>query len=183
MGLSFYRFRGAEGRIYGADLLGAGIGALSVLALLFVLSPMNALGLAGALGLAAASIAIFRQPGQSRRWAVLALVAAVAVPVALPLGWAELELSPYKGLSQSLRVAGARVIDRRSSPLGEVTVVENFEIPFRYAPGLGRGPRRGDIRSCFSRPSRLNQVPSSFEVPAYMLCHADLAAYPRNSAR
>ena len=97
MGLSFCRFRGAEGRIYGADLLGAGIGALSVLALLFVLSPMNALGLAGALGLAAASIAIFRQPGQSRRWAVLALVAAVAVPVALPLGWAELELSPYKG--------------------------------------------------------------------------------------
>ena len=148
MGLSFYRFRGAEGRIYGADLLGAGIGALSVLALLFVLSPMNALGLAGALGLAAASIAIFRQPGQSRRWAVLALVAAVAVPVALPLGWAELELSPYKGLSQSRRVAGARVIDRRSSPLGEVTVVENFEIPFRYAPGLS-------LNSPFEPPAQL----------------------------
>ena len=148
VGLSFYRFRGAEGRIYGADLLGAGIGALSVLALLFVLSPMNALGLAGALGLAAASIALFRQPGRSRRWAVLALVAAVAVPVALPLGWAELELSPYKGLSQSLRVAGARVIDRRSSPLGEVTVVENFEIPFRYAPGLS-------LNSPFEPPAQL----------------------------
>ena len=118
---------------------------------------MNALGLAGALGLAAASIAIFRQPGQSRCWAVLALVAAVAVPVALPLGWAELELSPYKGLSQSLRVAGARVIDRRSSPLGEVTVVENFEIPFRYAPASASTARLSLRRS--SRFSRMGARP------------------------
>ena len=136
VGLSFYRFGGRESRIYGADLLGAGTGALAVLVVLFVLAPPAALKIAGALGLAAAGLALMQGSPRTRRWAALPFAAAVAFPALLPEAWTELRLSPYKGLSQALQVAGARVVDRRSSPLGEVTVLENRRIPFRYAPGL-----------------------------------------------
>ena len=136
VGLSFYRFRGSEGRIYGADLLGAGVGALTVLGILFFVVPMDALKLVGGLGLASAGLALLQRPGIGRRWAALPLLAAVAVPATLPTAWTALQLSPYKGLNQSLLVAGAAELNRRSSPLGEVIVLENREIPFRYAPGL-----------------------------------------------
>ena len=54
----------------------------------------------------------------------------------VPKSWTELELSPYKGLSQTLRITGTRVVSQRSSPLGLITVVESPVIPFRHAPGL-----------------------------------------------
>ncbi len=39
-------------------------------------------------------------------------------------------------MSQTLRIAGAHVVDEQSSPLGQITVVENTRIPFRHAPGM-----------------------------------------------
>mgnify|MGYP006231246289 CR=1 FL=1 len=48
----------------------------------------------------------------------------------------ELNLSPYKGLAQTLQIQGARVIETRSSPLGRLTVVESDQVPLRHAPGL-----------------------------------------------
>ena len=55
---------------------------------------------------------------------------------ALPPAWTALQLSPYKGLSQALRVPGAVVEVERSSPLGLLSAVRSPEIPFRHAPGL-----------------------------------------------
>ncbi len=45
-------------------------------------------------------------------------------------------MSPYKQLSQTLRIPGARVVEQRFSPLGMVSVVESPLIPLRHAPGL-----------------------------------------------
>ena len=47
-----------------------------------------------------------------------------------------LEMSPYKGLSQTLRVKDSRIVAQRSSPLGLLSVVESPTIPLRHAPGL-----------------------------------------------
>lgn len=128
-------------QLYGADILGAGLGSLGLLALLFFLHPADALRAVCALGLAAASLAAW--PATKRRAAALAL-AALAGPWLLPAPVLGLRVSDYKDLSQALRVKGARVVAQRVSPLGVVTAVASPLAPLRHAPGLslnaGGGP-------------------------------------------
>jgi SAM-dependent methyltransferase len=134
--LTFTRFAAEPHRIYSFDILGAGAGALGILAALFVLAPPDALRLIGALGFAAAALAALRMHPQRRALAAALLVAAAIVAVGLPSSWTALQPSPYKDLSQTLAIKGARVVAERSSPMGLVTVVESPLIPFRYAPGM-----------------------------------------------
>ncbi len=136
IGLSFYRFRDRVGRIYASDLLGAGIGAAGVIVLLLALFPSEALLALAALGPLAAALAVLGS-AVNRRWLVVALLAATAAaPLLLPGPWTDLRMSPYKGLSQALRVSGAKVLEQRSSPFGLLSVVESRKVPFRHAPGL-----------------------------------------------
>jgi hypothetical protein len=134
--LTFTRFGGESHRIYSADILGAGAGSLAILAALFVASPTDALKLIGALGLAAAAIAALRCGLQPRALAVGLLGAAVVLPLGLPADWTRLNPSEYKDLAQMLEIDGTRVVAERSSPLGQVTVVESLRVPLRHAPGL-----------------------------------------------
>jgi len=122
-------------RIYAADLLGAGAGSLGIVLLLFAVFPVTALQVIGVLGLVAAIIASRELHMTQRRWPILALLGAVLL-IALPQPWLELQISPYKGLPQTLRIGGTRIIEERSSPLGLLTLVESQIIPLRHAPGL-----------------------------------------------
>jgi spermidine synthase len=45
-------------------------------------------------------------------------------------------MSPYKALSQTLRIPQTRIVEQRFSPLGLVSVVESALTPLRHAPGL-----------------------------------------------
>jgi Spermine/spermidine synthase domain len=76
---------------------------------------------------------------QSRIFVVMTSIISLTIVFTflLPKSWTELELSPYKGLSQTLRITGTKVVSHSSSPLGLITVVESPVIPFRHAPGLG----------------------------------------------
>lgn len=147
VGLALTRFAaaagGAAGRVYGADLVGAGSGAAAVIGFLFVLPPEEALLALGAAGLGAAALAVLEPPVVARRHGVgaallaLAAVGLVVVGPRTPLAsWVEPEVSQYKGLAGALRVPGVRVVEERSSPLGLVTVVESEDVPLRHAPGL-----------------------------------------------
>jgi spermidine synthase len=137
VGLALACFDLPVGRIYRADLLGAGLGALGILGVLFLVLPDRALQLVGALGLlAAALVSLAETRPRARLRAPLYAAGAVAMTFALPPAWTALQLSPYKGLSQALRVPGAVVEARRSSPLGLLAAVRSPEIPFRHAPGL-----------------------------------------------
>ncbi|UUZ67881.1 hypothetical protein LP416_26250 [Polaromonas sp. P2-4] len=129
-------FRGMVPRIYSFDILGAGAGSLGVVALLFVLSPADTLKLIGALGWVAAAVAWLECRG-TRHWRQAALLMVMAnLPLLLPQAWVEPAMSPYKELSQTLRIPEARVVVDQSSPLGLVSVVESPRIPLRHAPGL-----------------------------------------------
>ena len=137
VGVALACFAEPVGRIYRADLLGAGIGALGILGLLFLVMPSRALELVGALGLLAAALASIAEANRRARLRALAYAAgAVVTAFALPSAWTALQLSPYKGLSQALRVPGTAVEVERSSPLGLLSAVRSPEIPFRHAPGL-----------------------------------------------
>ena len=134
--LTFTRFAGEPHRIYSFDIIGAGAGSLGILVALFARPPADALLLVGALGLAASALAAWRT-GLRPRWLPLALLAAaLALPLALPTEWTRLRPSEYKELSQTLAVAGTRIVAERSSPLSVLTVVESARVPLRHAPGI-----------------------------------------------
>ena len=133
--LTFSRYRGRISEIYAADLFGAGLGSIFIIALLFLVFPQNILLLLGSIILAVPAIAWLELGLKFRRWAFIFLVLA-AIPLLLPSSWKVLAISPYKGLSLQMRIQGSRIVEERSSPLALLTVVENNKIPFRYAPGL-----------------------------------------------
>jgi len=132
--LTFSQYHKQLHRIYCFDLLGAGIGAAGIIALLFLVLPATALQVIGALGLLSATIACW-ELGIQPRWPALALLFAAAVMLS-PIGRFSLQVSEYKGLSQALRVLDAEQLDQRSSPLGQLTTVKSLSVPFRHSPGL-----------------------------------------------
>ncbi len=135
--LAFSRFGGDAPRLYGADILGAGVGALGVIALLMALPPMHALLAVAAVGLAAAATAYGLR--QRPAWGLLAAAAVLALA---PADWVQLRPLAYKDLTQTLRIMGTRVAAERSGPLGSITVVESPGVPFRHAPGLSLAAAR-----------------------------------------
>jgi spermidine synthase len=134
IGLALLQHRQDISRLYAADLLGAGLGSVAIVLLLFMAFPMTGLRVLAAVGMAAAALAGW----ELRRSRMLcgALLALAVLPLLLPAAWTPLQLSPYKGLSQTLQVKGSRLVAERSSPLGLLSVVASPEIPLRHAPGL-----------------------------------------------
>ena len=135
IGLALMRFRHSLARIYAADLIGAGIGAVGIIAILFLVPPATALRFISLLGFAAAAVLWLECRGRLRE-IVIALPIVAACLYALPGTWTEPLISPYKSLSQLLRVPGTRVIAERFSPLGMISVVESRTVPLRHVPGL-----------------------------------------------
>ena len=133
--LVFSRFDTQVHRVYSFDILGAGLGCLGIIVALFALSPVGALRLVSAAGMAAAALACV-ECRWHRRWLPAFLLVAAMVPAAVPGAGIALRPSEYKELNQLLRIGDARVVAQRSSPLGLVTVVESPSIPLRHAPGL-----------------------------------------------
>ncbi len=133
--MAFSRWHGMPSRIYSFDILGAGAGSLGVMGLLFLLAPHDALKVIAALGFAASALAWW-ECGSVRRWPAAALIACAGLTWLIPNSWVEPVMSPYKELSQTLRIPQARVIEQRFSPLGLVSVIESPLTPLRHAPGL-----------------------------------------------
>jgi predicted membrane-bound spermidine synthase len=133
-GLAFMRHGDDIPQLYGADLLGAGLGAAIAVALLWV--PVErALVLAATCGLLAAALASPRRVGSA-----LALVLTTGLLAALLMTRA---LAPpvneFKGLAKTLLVRDARIVAERQGPYGWLTVVESPRVPLRHAPGLSLG--------------------------------------------
>jgi SAM-dependent methyltransferase len=136
--LALARFREDIHRIYFFDLLGAGLGALGIVALLFVFPPWDCLAVLSAPGLAAAGLVrLDLNPWRSRAIGILLILCGAGFPLLWPQHGTFPAISPYKGLSGALLAPGAEVITQRFSPLGWLSVVESPVIPFRHAPGMG----------------------------------------------
>jgi spermidine synthase len=136
IGLIFFCFGTQAGRIYATDILGAGIGSISVIGLLFLLPPSKVLIALTALALFATAIAIV-ELGMRAKWLIGILLGfTLIVTVVLPDSWLRVQPSAYKDLNQALNITGAQIIEERSSPLGQIKVVKNSSIPFRHAPGM-----------------------------------------------
>jgi spermidine synthase len=164
IGLALMTCTGRVSAVYAADLLGAGLGSIGIVGVLFVLFPGSALKLLTALGAAAAGIAAVELGVRSvlvRGTALLGLLVALLVPAA----WLTPTMSPYKGLSEALQVSGTRIVEQRSSPLGLVSATEHTLIPLRHAPGLSLTasagpPAQVGIYVDGDGPSAITEVPA-----------------------
>ena len=122
LALALMRWHTGIGRVYAFDLAGAGLGGLLVMGLLLLVSPLHALVAIGLLALLSAAVGAYETGLRTgpRLFVTLALAAGVLLACGR---YAELLVSPYKSLSQTLRVPGTRVIEQESSPLGLLSVV------------------------------------------------------------
>lgn len=142
VGLALRELRPHIPRLYRADLFGAGAGAVTGVALLFVLSPDDCLRAVGAGGFAAGATAAvglgsFRGRFRGSPWGIAGL--GLALSLGWPASWLEPRPSEYKALSQTLHVSGAEIVSEAWSPLGHLAAVASPEVPFRHAPGLSLG--------------------------------------------
>ncbi|MEJ2214114.1 MAG: SAM-dependent methyltransferase [Gammaproteobacteria bacterium] len=133
--IAFMHFKAHLTKIYAADLIGAAAGSLGLIILLFFLLPQHALITIASVSVFAAILVLPSAPKSIAKKLLL-----LAIPVAVFIGYQltqiKLEMSPYKSLSQTLKIQGATIIHQRSSPLGLLSVIENNSVPFRHAPGL-----------------------------------------------
>jgi hypothetical protein len=119
-----------SGLIYGADLLGAGVGSIGILLLTALVAPERGIFLISALVLAASCILL----ASPLRTAAVVLFLATLTILLLQPEFGRLRISHYKGLEAALRYPGATHIRTCYSPDARVDI---FHSPAaRFAPGL-----------------------------------------------
>jgi len=135
IGLVFIRYKSDISKLYGANLLGSGLGSLGILFLLSLFFPESILLIISLFALLAAGIAIKEVEIRFNTPVIFLFLLTFATILFFGEGLT-LKMNPYKDLYQTLRIDGTKVITKRSSALEELTVVESREVPFRYVPGL-----------------------------------------------
>ena len=107
------------GRVYGADLLGAGAGSALVLGLMFVVHPFL---LVPALLIPLAAATLF---GPARRTALAGVLALVVCEAGL-LSFSQAAFNDFKAIYAPLHVPDSRVLAEVRSPRGLYTLLDDF---------------------------------------------------------
>ncbi len=136
MALTMMRFNQQIPLVYGIDLIGAGLGAVSIMALLQVLTPDTLLRVLAISGLSAGFFALSNFKTAQRQISISILLLSISSVFMMPQTWLDLHLSEYKGLSQTLLLKDVLLRDTYSSPVSQTDIVQSPFIPFRNAPGL-----------------------------------------------
>ena len=134
IGLALLHAERSLSDLYRWDLMGAGVGALSVVGVMALLSLERALVVVASCGLLSSAAALVH--GRRAGVAVAPVLGAALLAAAFPTAWLDLQLSSYKGLSLALRVPNASIVTQRSGPQALLSVVDSPDVPLRFAPGL-----------------------------------------------
>lgn len=122
------------GRFYFADLLGAGLGGLVAIALMWTL-PLQSLSASICLLPILSGMLLLGSPANRERWSLLAYgLAGISITVFLLNRPPDLKPSPYKSISYAMNLPEARVEWEEHSPHGLVQVLSSPAQ--RFAPGL-----------------------------------------------
>jgi spermidine synthase len=137
LGIVFVRAGEAFGRVYFADLVGAGAAGLAMFGVMYVVAPEDLILAPTALAGAAAACWFFG----FRQWlglgtALILTAAAAMAHLALPgaFGIQKLAVSDYKGIAYVRRFPDRRPIYRAVSPFGDLEIYASSYLHF--APGL-----------------------------------------------
>lgn len=123
--LYFVTFQSDIPKIYGADLIGAGVGAVIVLILMFLMHPFYLL--AGLLPLLAIA-GFYHLPAKRRPRLIyfLALAGALAGAELVVVRYNQAHFNEYKAIYPPLHVQGGKIVDEIRSPRGYFLVLDNF---------------------------------------------------------
>ncbi|MCK5110591.1 MAG: methyltransferase domain-containing protein [Arcobacteraceae bacterium] len=181
IGLALMRYKTDISRLYRADMIGAGLGSLGILGLLYLFFPTSILQIVASIGVVAAAIGL-KELNIGSKKVFLLFFTVSAFLLFLPNKAVELKLSQYKDLSQILRIKGAKTIDEFSSPFGTLTIVENNQIPFRYVPGLSLAcltppPSQLAVFTNGDGMSVLTKYPNSLKKLSYLDYQTSALAY------
>lgn len=134
-------------RVYAANLVGSGLGCLAGLGALAVFDGPGAVFFAALLaGFGALAFSLGHRQGGARFWrrSDLPHDRESYAALAMTIGWSvlliaappifALQVSPYKSLSQTLRLPDARLVSRSWNAFSRVEVIESSSV--RSAPGL-----------------------------------------------
>ncbi len=164
---------GHLGRLYAANMIGSGAGALGAVFLLNWVRPEKIPYL---LTLPAAAACLLLAVGNSRR--IVRISLALIFSLSVLFKWADtpLQISEYKGLAYALRIPDAQVIAQSQSPLSVITAVRSSmiretpgQISFRY-PWKESGPLPEQIGLFFDADSisPLNRFQGDFKPFSYL---------------
>jgi hypothetical protein len=125
-------WKAALHKVYFYDLLGAGLGSLVSIAILWFL-PLSKvlLGISTIVFFGTLCIAKHFRIKFGIWIALLSLLAIVVINKDF-----ELKPSSYKSLSKALLVPETKVVSKISTPEAAITLVESNKVPFRFVPGL-----------------------------------------------
>ncbi|HYC65818.1 MAG TPA: hypothetical protein VEC14_13900 [Reyranellaceae bacterium] len=124
VGLCFVTHPTAIPTLYGADLLGAGLGALYVLAAMYFLHPFElVLALLPLIALAAMLTGTHWMARLGHAAVGLALLAGAALTVQ---AFNRADYSPYKSIYPPLHVPDSKIVEEIRSPRGHYLVLDNF---------------------------------------------------------
>lgn len=135
IGLALMKFGSHTPSIYSADLIGAGLGAISIVLILFGVFPHTALRIVFGLGVAATLIGCLELKHKQTFWFTTSLFCLIGA-LLIPTHSIKPRSIAYKGLTQALQIHGTSIVEERSSPLSLLTLVDSKKIPFRHTPGL-----------------------------------------------
>jgi SAM-dependent methyltransferase len=136
-GLAFARFSDDIPLLYGADLLGAGAGAVLALALLWLAPVDIGLAVVASSGLLA-TLLVTRGAAARTLFAGTAIVL-LAVAALASSGALAPPVNPFKGLAKALLVRDAGIVAERHSSYGWLAVLDSPRVPLRQVPGLSLG--------------------------------------------
>jgi hypothetical protein len=134
--LTIMRYHQKISLVYGIDLIGAGVGAMLIMALLQLFPADVLLRILAVCGLTSGFFALSNFSNRQKQITVSVLLLCMIAVFLMPQKWLDLRLSEYKGLAQTLLVKDASLLFSHSSPISQIDVVQSPFIPFRHAPGL-----------------------------------------------
>jgi len=131
IGLSFLKFSQEIPKVYFANLLGSGAGALGIILIMYLLPPISIIGVITVLAFLSALFSAINFPRKILVMATIIFSVSILLFFLYP---PQPQISQYKGLSVALKLPQAKIISQRFSPLARLDVVKSPAI--RYAPGL-----------------------------------------------
>lgn len=134
-GLAFARQGQRIPLLYGADLAGAGIGALAAVGLSY-LPVAHGLLLAALCGPVASVLVMTRGNAGFANVASVAGLSSVLLLALLQGNALAPRPNEFKGSSKALLLPDARIVAQRSGPYGWLTVLDSPRVPLRHAPGI-----------------------------------------------
>jgi hypothetical protein len=127
---AFSSFSPKSGLLYGADLLGAGMGSIGVLSLMTVIGPQQVVFVLSTIALGASLFALTKK---FKLVSLILILINLSILIIHP-SFSEPWMSPYKGLQVGLRYPGAKHLKTYDSPFSRIDLFKSPAV--RFAPGL-----------------------------------------------